>query len=303
MFRALVNDALYAASAHPLGIVRGQGRMWVLMPNISEAQRAFGVLVMLDGRLSGSFAVEGAFQEASQYSRNRWSPAATADTDLTEPAASPPAEARPELERFTAAPLPALGISADNTITPATIDAQSVAPLPAPMVAPLPVPSMSEAAIPNACRTRPPAALANASPIRPLAEHLSTPQPQRLPGSAPPGPRARPLASRIAPPTLAERLAHSPPLEDNRVGKKVRMEPTDGADASEAQTSSPKKRKAQASEIMAQAEAESDPSLLAWLPTLEVVAELDEEGASFGWGDDEDDDMDIGPVAGPSNFR
>ncbi|KAJ7084771.1 hypothetical protein B0H15DRAFT_802174 [Mycena belliarum] len=82
MFRAFAADALYAVRATPLAMVHGQGRMWVRFASITEARRAFGALVQMNGEVAGTFEPDGAFEDAFTYSRDRWTAQTLGEMDV-----------------------------------------------------------------------------------------------------------------------------------------------------------------------------------------------------------------------------
>ncbi|KAJ7092800.1 hypothetical protein B0H15DRAFT_799282 [Mycena belliarum] len=352
MFRSFTADALYAVRATPLAMVQGQGRMWVRFESITEARRAFGALVQMNGALAGSYEPDGAFNDAYTYSQDRWTMQTTQGLELPRlaivtgnadaalnaerfiatatqdaratgseersvaaslsqprPAATPPASTG-GVERFLAAPPPASSSAAPAS--PLTIS---------PVAPPLAIPRAprSMRATENAFRRLTLNERLESSPAPapvPLADRLTTPLAERLSEPAS-------LAERLSNPVpLAERMDW--PGDHTTSAKRARLAPTASEGEGPGATGKKKVRRgrragrqvreqdeirarfrAEAEALTQRAEETGDASLLAWVPTLELAAEMevDEEEARAYWAAG-DEDMDISPaIAGPSNQK
>ncbi|KAJ7094758.1 hypothetical protein B0H15DRAFT_947146 [Mycena belliarum] len=378
MFRAFAADALYAVRARPLGMVHGQGRMWVRFESITEARRAFGALIQMNGELAGSYEPDGAFHDAYTYSRDRWTvqttdnlvaenpPVAPMEVNLAPPAVSVASAigagvpARGSSERFLAAQLPTPAPPADPSTAASSRSSTSAPTAGPPLSSPAQVteppfalratatgrvderpsaasPSTAPPAAPRSTPLAPRSMIATERAFRrlTLSERLadtSTPtQASELPSS-----RGVSLAERLTTP-LADHLSDPVPLAQ-RLGPLKESATTDRAlpaapkraraPASEASDEPPARKKvrrgkragrqtreqeeirarfrAEAEAMVQRADETNDPELLAWVPTLELAAEMevDEEEARALWLAAEDDDMDISPaVAGPSSRK
>ncbi|KAJ7115225.1 hypothetical protein C8R44DRAFT_880546 [Mycena epipterygia] len=87
LFRELAHEALWHARANPVAIVNGQGRMWIRFANASDGQRAFRTLNLIGHEIRVSFALDSDIHEASQYSRDIWTPESTEEMEISFPEA------------------------------------------------------------------------------------------------------------------------------------------------------------------------------------------------------------------------
>ncbi|KAJ6480646.1 hypothetical protein DFH09DRAFT_1107809 [Mycena vulgaris] len=344
MFHCLTTDRFSQARVAPVDIVNGQGRMWVRFETASEGLRALGAAARLGQSEAAYFSSDSEFHDAATYSRDQW----TLESEDVEMAPPPPAAASgttspgPSLLHEATPATPATtAVPSDSPIVAVATAAAETSPSPAPTASTTPAasresvreppralrammreaassmvkPSLEERLLDSAVTAPTPLADRLSDPPASLAPPLPTPLAQRLARSAPP------LASRLSepeeePPSKRQKLAADPtliapssasPSPSTPPSKRKRRGTRAGRLVKE-QRAAREKCKAEAEALAAQAEATGDTSLLAWIPTLAVVAEeeareMGEIDGTAGWSHEGDDDDDDAPIAGPFRWR
>ncbi|KAJ7241303.1 hypothetical protein B0H12DRAFT_1074518 [Mycena haematopus] len=94
MFRQLAADLLFRAGAMPLAILRGQGRMWLRLPDATQGRSAFGSVGHLATGLIVAYRRNEEFDEAVGYSRDLWEHGTLEEPERHTP--SPPPVYQPE---------------------------------------------------------------------------------------------------------------------------------------------------------------------------------------------------------------
>ncbi|KAJ7781710.1 hypothetical protein DFH07DRAFT_764735 [Mycena maculata] len=84
VFHGLAADAFHAANVRPLGIVNGQGQMWIQFEDIMAGRHVHAPLALLTPGICASFTSKAAFLDAGQYSFNVWTPETTAEATSSE---------------------------------------------------------------------------------------------------------------------------------------------------------------------------------------------------------------------------
>ncbi|KAJ7101567.1 hypothetical protein B0H15DRAFT_943888 [Mycena belliarum] len=199
MFRALAADVLYAVRARPLGMVHGQGRMWLRFDSITEARRAFGALMQMSGDLAGSFEPDGAFHDAYTYSRDRWTVQTTGDLgpaetpSLANVSAVEPARERVDVDARVAAQVPEVPerSSAARALAPAAPASPGEDVSSRPGRPPTPLPAVVPASSAAIRAARGPVVAPRRGDERPRAASPPTPPPQASTSFVSPAPALR----------------------------------------------------------------------------------------------------------------